>query len=162
MISSKVGDYKPLCYFPEFFSTTIQPINTLLDIAKYQGRWFEIARVKTFIEKGAICTEETYTFDKEKGYYNIHTTIINEQEETKKIEAKGYIKNRTNTFWKVYFNPIMAGNYFVLDLDPNYQWALVGEPCADMLWIMSKTRNLDQSVIDRLVEKARQMNFAVD
>ena len=118
--SSRFGDYKPLCYFPEFFTTTIQPVNTHLDIDKYQGRWFEIARVKTFIEKGAICTEETYTFNKQKGYYDIHTVIINENEDRKTISAKGYIKNRDNTFWKVYFNPIIAGNYFVLELDTNY------------------------------------------
>ena len=143
MVSTKFGDYKPMCYLPELFSTTIQPIDRHLDTDRYQGRWFEIARVKTIIEKGAICTEETYTFNRDKGYYNIHTIIIDKNEDTKIVDAKGYIKNRNNTFWKVHFNPIVAGNYFVLELDTEYRWALVGEPCADMLWIMSKSRDLD-------------------
>ena len=140
---AKFGDHKPMCYLPELFSTTIQPIDRYLDISRYQGRWFEIGRVKTIIEKGAICTEETYTFNREGKYYDIHTIIINKDEKTKIIDAKGYIKNTNNTFWKVHFNPIIAGNYFVLELDTDYRWALVGEPCADMLWIMSKTRDLD-------------------
>lgn len=35
MVSSRIGDYKPLCYFPEFFTTSIQPVNAHLDVDKY-------------------------------------------------------------------------------------------------------------------------------
>lgn len=44
-----------------------------------------------------------------------------------------------DTFFKLYFVPIFGGNYFILDLDEDYQWVVVGEPCRDNYWLLSRT-----------------------
>lgn len=41
----------------------------------------------------------------------------------------------------------MTGAYFVLDFDDNYEWALVGEPCRDYMWIFSREKTLDEDLL---------------
>ena len=46
-VSSKMGDNKPFCFWPEIFDTTIKPMQKANDLNKYIGTWYEIARLDT-------------------------------------------------------------------------------------------------------------------
>lgn len=56
-IQTKSADKKPLCFFPEYFTTTIQPLQRSLDIDRYMGKWYEIVRGPLIFEKGCVCSE---------------------------------------------------------------------------------------------------------
>ena len=59
------------------------------------------------------------------------------------VHVNTEIKNEYDTYWKIAFNPLFVASYFVLDFDDNYEWALVGEPCRDYFWILSKNPKLN-------------------
>ena len=46
-ISAKMGDSKPFCFWPNLFDTTIKPMQRAIDLNKYTGTWYEIARLDT-------------------------------------------------------------------------------------------------------------------
>src|SRR5690606_23191671 len=57
--------------------------------------------------------------------------------------------------------PMVWGDYWVIALDPDYQWAMVGAPDADYLWILSRAPRLDVDVYERLVAQASDMGYPV-
>jgi apolipoprotein D and lipocalin family protein len=52
-----------------------------------------------------------------------------------------------------------AGNYYIMSLDDNYQYALVGDPSRKFLWVLSRTKNLDDAIYSRLMEHAKNNGF---
>jgi apolipoprotein D and lipocalin family protein len=59
------------------------------------------------------------------------------------------------------FGSSRMGNYWILDLDPDYRTSMVGTPDRRYLWILSRSPHLDESTYQRLVERASQLGFAV-
>jgi apolipoprotein D and lipocalin family protein len=59
------------------------------------------------------------------------------------------------------FGSSREGNYWILDLDPEYRTAMVGTPDRRYLWILSRTPQLKDSIYQRLVERARQLGYPV-
>jgi apolipoprotein D and lipocalin family protein len=62
--------------------------------------------------------------------------------------AKGYVKNDFNTFLKIYFNPLIGGNYFILDLDVDYKWVVIGTPCRDLFWILARESSISDDLLN--------------
>ena len=58
--------------------------------------------------------------------------------------------------------PMVWGDYWVIALDDDYRWAMVGSPDADYLWILSRTPTLDPAIKADLVARARAMGYPVD
>ena len=59
------------------------------------------------------------------------------------------------------FDPI-GSKYWILKMDPEYNWMLIGEPCTDYLYIMSKQRNLDDNIIEKLLDFAKTMDYSIN
>ena len=59
-----------------------------------------------------------------------------------------------------FFRPFW-GEYWILVLDPDYQYAVVGHPSRDYLWILSRTPTMDQKLYDDLVRKVTEMGYDV-
>ena len=58
--------------------------------------------------------------------------------------------------------PMVWGDYWVIALDPDYQWAMVGTPGRDYLWILSRAPQLEAQTYAELVERARRMGYPVE
>ena len=73
-------------------------------------------------------------------------------------------KNDTFTKIRIYagrFDPI-GSKYWILDMDEEYNWMLVGEPCTDYLYIMSRKWNLDDNIVEKLLDYAKTMDYKID
>jgi apolipoprotein D and lipocalin family protein len=66
-----------------------------------------------------------------------------------------------DNFFARLFGSSREGNYWILDLDPDYRTSVVGTPDRRFLWILSRTPQLDDATYRRLVERARQLGFPV-
>lgn len=132
-----------------------------VDLQKYSGRWFEIARFPNRFEKGLVCVTANYKV-KENG----------------KIEVvnKGHLSNDLNkirtakgTAWvpdkkypgqlKVRFFWPFSGKYYVIALDKNYQYVLVGDPSRKFLWVLSRTKVLSEDIYSELLKIAQKNGF---
>ena len=64
-----------------------------------------------------------------------------------------------NTKLRVTFFWPFSGNYWIIDLDPEYRWAVVGEPGRDYLWVLSREPQLDAALYQQIVERVKQQGF---
>ena len=123
-----------------------------VDLTRYIGRWYEIARLPNrFEKKCADSVTATYTLRsdgkvevvnrcrKENGKYTTATG------KAKVVDKKTNAKLKVTFFWPFY------GDYWILDLGPNYEYAVVGSPDRDYLWILSRTPQLDEQLVQRLL-----------
>lgn len=131
-----------------------------VDLARYMGTWYEVAKFPNRFQKGCGCTTATYVL-RDDG----KVSVVNRcAAEGKGKEAKGWAKvvdPTTNAKLKVTFFWPFFGDYWVLALDVDYQWALVGTPSRKYLWVLSRTPRLDEGVYQTLVARARDQGFDV-
>ena len=132
-----------------------------VDLTRYAGKWYEIARLPNRFQRDcAGNTTATYTL-RPGG----KITVLNEcrKADGRQKSAKGTARvadaRGPNTKLKVTFFWPFSGNYWIIDLDPEYRWAVVGEPGRDYLWILSREPQLDAALYQQIVERAKQRGF---
>lgn len=141
-------------------STKYEHLNTVekVNLDRYQGTWYEVARFEHFFEKGCKNVTATYEINKEEVKVVNRCTMI---EDNKKKEASGvaYAKDESNSKLKVSFFRPFYGDYWIIDLDENYTYALVGSPSRKYLWILSRNKTINEATKSKLLKKASSENF---
>lgn len=142
-----------------------------LDIDRYQGTWYEIARFPNRFQKdcqgnvtarytirpdGKIevlnrCQEEDGTFQQALG-------LARRAADNRPFSQ---LKVRFAPSWLA-FLPFVWADYWVLDLDPEYRWAAVGTPNREYLWILSRSPQLESEIYESIVERLTAQGFAVE
>jgi len=139
-----------------------QPLATVqhVDLKKYLGRWYEIAKYPNRFEK-ACASDETAAYALRKdGKLSVVNACRTSNGELK--EAKGTAKvvdRETNAKLKVTFFWPFYGDYWILDLAPDYSYAIVGEPKRKYLWILSRTPELSPGVWEHLLARTRELGY---
>ncbi|HKS10188.1 MAG TPA: lipocalin family protein [Pyrinomonadaceae bacterium] len=134
-----------------------------VDLSRYAGRWYEIARLPNrFEKKCADSVTATYTL-RSDGKVDVVNRCrkANGEYTTAKGKAK-IVDKKTNAKLKVTFFWPFYGDYWILDLGPNYEYAVVGAPNRDYLWILSRTPQLDEQLYQRLLGEMATRGFATD
>lgn len=137
--------------------TTVSPVN----LEKYAGTWYEIARLPNRFEKGLECVTATYKLREDRKIEVINKGFrVGESNKISKIKGIAWVpdKNYPGRLKVRFFWPF-SGNYFIIELDKDYRYALVGEPSRKYLWILSKDRNLTGNIYSTLLEKAEKLGF---
>ena len=134
------------------------PIVPQLDRARYVGRWYEVAYIPHWFERGCSNTTATYTLAAD-GRLNVLNECIRDG---KAHQAHGVAwhtgQGRDGEFNVRFFWPFNAP-YWVIALDPEYQWAMVGQPSRHSLWILSRKRHLDFTIYKQLIQKADEAMY---
>lgn len=134
-----------------------------LDIEKYLGKWYEISRYDHKFERGLVGVTAFYSFRKD-GKIRVVNTGYKESLDGEKSQAIGKAKIPNPDIpskLKVSFFWIFYGDYFVLELDENYQWAVVGSSSDKYLWILSRTPKMDESIYSELLKKLSDRGYDV-
>ncbi|KAL9689871.1 hypothetical protein QQ045_010262 [Rhodiola kirilowii] len=152
------------------FATTIagglseQQVVRGLDLKKYMGRWYEIAKFPSFFEpQNGENTRATYAL-KTDGTVDVlnETFLKGKRIFIKGIAYKAHPKSDEAKL-KVKFNLIpVIGDYWVLYVDSDYQYAVVGEPRRTSLFILSRINKIDDQVYNQLVQKASNQGYNVN
>jgi apolipoprotein D and lipocalin family protein len=134
-----------------------------LDINKYVGTWFEIARLPNKFEKGLECVTATYKIKKDGKIEVINKGhLVKDHSKIKKIKGVAWVPDKNEPArLKVSFFWPFSGKYWVLALDNEYNYALVGDPSRKYLWILSKFNKLEKAIYDSLLETASDKGFDV-
>lgn len=143
---------------------SLPPLRTVgsVDIRRYLGRWYEIARYPAWFQrKCAKNTIAEYTLAS-NGSVRVENRCTTA--DGRIISARGRARvadTRTCAKFKVQFSIFMPGaDYWIVDLDPDYRWAVVGEPKRRFLWILSRTPGLDAATFDGICERLREQHYA--
>jgi apolipoprotein D and lipocalin family protein len=133
------------------------------ELDRYLGTWYEVARLDHRFERGLTNVTATYSL-REDGGVRVVNRGRNADGEWEDAEGKAYFVDRTDAGrLKVSFFGPFYGGYNVVELDMDgYQYALVVGPNRDYLWILARQPDLDDTVLKRLVARARELNFPVE
>jgi lipocalin len=131
------------------------PIDSL-DLNRYLGDWYEIARFDHRFERGVEQARASYTLQ-EDGTVSVVNSGI---KDGKPKVAKGKAKlTDTPALLRVSFFGPFYGDYRVMLLDSAYQYALIGSGSDDYLWILSRTPQLSADVKTTLLNEARRRGY---
>ena len=133
------------------------------ELDRYLGTWYEIARLDHRFERGLSDVTATYSM-RDDGGVRVVNRGRNEEGEWDEAEGKAYFVDASDQGrLKVSFFGPFYGGYNVIELDKaGYQYSLVSGPDRSYLWILARTPELDQQTLDRLVSKARKLDYPVD
>lgn len=134
-----------------------------VDIQKYSGKWYEIANYPNSFQKNCTATTAEYTLT-EKGTVIVENRCRKFTLDGKESYIKGkafVVKNSNNTKLKVQFFWPFKGDYWIIDLDKNYQWAVVSEPSRKYLWILARQNKMDQAIYDSIIKTLGNKGFDI-
>lgn len=137
-----------------------------LDITRYAGEWHEIARLPMFFQRKclrAVTAQYTLRDDGLVGVVNRCRTEDGDLLEAEGVARRdpvhaGRLQVRFAPDWLSWL-PLIWADYWVIALDPDYQWAMVGEPGREYLWILSRTLDMDRARFEALKAKAEAMGY---
>ena len=133
-----------------------------VDLSKYEGKWYEIARLPQSYQEGCECTTAKYEVINEEEVKVVNRCYQPAESEWKESDGKAFpVVGSDNSKLKVQFFWPFKGDYYIIELDKDYQYAMVGNPKRDALWILSRNKRLNQDTYNRLVEKANGLGFPV-
>lgn len=144
------------------FNSSAQTQQTVpeVDLNRYIGRWYEIASYPNYFQRrcASNVTAEYAVRDDAK------VSVINRclTAENKEIEAKGWAKvvpETGNAQLKVTFLWPFFGDYWIIGLDPQYRYAVVGNPERDNLWILSRSPQMEPDLLNSALETARAQGY---
>lgn len=137
-----------------------------LDITRYAGEWHEIARLPMFFQRNcARNTTARYTL-REDGMVGVHNRCENRDGEVDEVEGvarrvpgqEGRLEVRFAPDWLSWL-PLTWADYWVIALDAEYQWAVVGDPDHEHLWILSRTPEMSRERLEDLKALATAMGY---
>ncbi|MDP3092474.1 MAG: lipocalin family protein [Nitrospira sp.] len=145
------------------------PTASSVDLARYAGTWYEIARLPMWFQRHCVDSKAIYT-SRSDGAVGVHNECVTESGGLDQIDGVATVVDpKTNARLTVVFDDFFARlfgssreeNYWIIDLDPDYRTSVVGTPDRRFLWILSRTPHIDDATYQRLVERARQLGFPV-
>ena len=135
-----------------------------VELGRYTGRWYEIARYPNSFEPGCVGVTADYAF-REDGRISVLNTCVEGSLDgnVRLIEGVARVVDpNTNAKLAVTFFPPFEGDYWILELGEDYEYAVVGDPSRTFLWILSRDPALDEDlyedILSRLPEKSYDPN----
>ena len=147
-----------------FLQTKLNPpVVQNFDVDNYLGNWYEIARLPNRFEKNLTHVTATYSQAQKSKIIVLNKGYHTKKKKWKEAEGKARFASRKDVgHLKVsFFGPFYA-DYFVLDIDQNYQYALVGGNSPHYLWILARNPELEQTILDRLIKKAQSLGYKTE
>lgn len=137
------------------------PLQTVqkVELNKYLGTWYEIARFEHFFERDCKNVTANYSMMNEETIKVINRCTKIQTNAKKEAIGRAYAIDETNSKLKVSFFRPFYGDYWVLMLDENYKYAVVGTPSREYLWILSRNSKLDEKIKNEILEKLPSLGF---
>jgi apolipoprotein D and lipocalin family protein len=131
-----------------------------VDLSRYAGEWFEIARYPNRFQKDCVSdTTATYNL-RDDGEIDVVNACKRKDGKLKTARGRAKIADsRTNAKLKVTFFWPFYGDYWIIDLDPDYRYAVVGDPGRRYLWILSRTPHLDETEYQKILTRIRDAGY---
>ena len=131
-----------------------------VDLQRYLGTWYEIARYPNRFERS--CDSDTtaqYSF-RQDGKIEVVNACRKLNGRTKSVRGVAKVVDpETNAKLKVTFFWPFSGDYWVLVLDPEYRYSVVGEPRRKYLWVLSRTPRLDAETYNTILNRIEELGY---
>jgi apolipoprotein D and lipocalin family protein len=135
-----------------------------VDLDRYLGTWYEIAKMPQRYERNCRNVFAEYTKHPD-GYVIVHNWCEKSDGSGKinEIYGKAFpVQGGNNSKLKVQFFWPFKGDYWIIELDKEYQFVMVGSPDRKSLWILSRTKTIDDNIFTSLIESAFAKGFPTE
>ncbi len=144
--------------------TADPPLKTVskVDLNRYLGRWYEIARIDHSFQKDCVASTAEYSLRADGDIRVINRCRkMSPDGKISSIEGKAWVPDPDNQAWlKVQFFWPFAGDYVIMDLDSkNYSYAVVGHPSRDYLWILARTPQMADGLYDEILKRIAEQGY---
>lgn len=145
----------------------LPPLETVpsVDVSRYLGTWHEIASFPQSFQKGCTATTATYTLAEKPGEIVVENRCnkgtVGGPEEIATGRAR-VVDASTNAKLEVSFFGPFWGAYWVIDLGDDYEFAVVGHPGRDYLWVLSRTPTMDPAVYEGILLRLRAKGYETE
>jgi apolipoprotein D and lipocalin family protein len=144
----------------------LPPLETVprVDLQRYLGTWYEIATIPQSFQRGCVGTTATYSL-RDDGVINVvnrcRIGTLAGEEKVATGRARVVDKSSNSKLEVSFFGPFW-GEYWIIELEPDYRYAVVGHPSRDSLWILSRTPTMDEAQYDQIVSRLKGAGYAVE
>ncbi len=139
------------------FQGNYEPLEVVerVDIERYMGTWYEIAKYPNRFESGCFGVTAEYTL-RPDGAVTVHNVCRAEDGKSVSRTITGFATvadRETNAKLTVYFFFPFGAPYWIIELDEDYRYAVVGDPSRSFLWILSRTPTLDDETYGQILQR---------
>jgi apolipoprotein D and lipocalin family protein len=130
-----------------------------VDLARYSGKWFEIASFPMFFQRNCVSDTTAEYAPAPEGAITVHNRCRTESGFDDATGRATVVEGFANSRLKVSFFWPFKADYWVLGLDPEYRWAVVGNPNRKYLWLLSRAPQLSPVLLESALASARTQGF---
>ncbi|MCZ7556370.1 MAG: lipocalin family protein [Bacteroidia bacterium] len=132
-----------------------------VDVQRYLGVWHEIARLPNSFQKHCACSKAEYSIIDESTLRVVNSCNEDTPEgEIDVANGKAFIvEGSNNAKLRVQFFWPFRGDYWIIELDDDYQWVVVGTPSREYLWILAREQQLDDPTYTMLLQRIAKKGF---
>jgi apolipoprotein D and lipocalin family protein len=144
----------------------LPPLKTVpyVDLNRYMGKWYEIASIPQSFQKDCVASSAQYSL-RNDGKVDVLNQCRLKTLDGKLKQAKGVAwvtEPETNAKLKVSFFWPFWGKYWIVDLGADYEYAVVGHPDRDYLWILSRTPQMDEQTYEAILDRLKDQYYDVN
>ncbi len=123
------------------------------------GLWYDIAFKPDFIEKNCKCAQSVNTLVESLVIDLSESCLIFGKNITSKSKAVATIPGYGN--WTNFNGPYgsVKGDYWIVQIDPDYTWAIIGQPSRKGFWITARDYKMEKSLLDKLIARGKELEF---
>lgn len=132
-----------------------------VDLARYAGRWYEVAKYPNRFQRGCDGATATYSL-RPDGRMDVVNRCVEEGGGGSERTAKGVarvVDPETRARLSVTFFWPFSGDYWILALGKDYDYAVVGDPSRKYLWILSRTPTIPEARYAEILEAVERQGF---
>jgi len=132
-----------------------------VDLQRYLGTWYEIATIPQKFQKGCVGVTAHYALRADGDIDVVNVCRKGTLDgKVSSVRGKAWVVDKmTGAKLKVRFFWPFAGDYWIIELDRDYQWAVVGHPGRSYYWILSRTPQMDPAVYEELIRRAAAKGY---
>ena len=140
------------------------PVAPSVDLTRYTGKWYEVARLPIRFESKCKSDVTAHYSIRKNGTVEVRNRCRKANGDMTEIIGTAHPaeKSNANAKLKVSFFWPFSADYWILDLDPEYRWALVGTPNRKYLWVLSRASRLDPAIYNKLLSRAKELGFNIE
>ena len=143
---------------PHDAKPAVQPV-AKVDLQRYAGTWYEIASYPMYFQRKCVGDTTAQYALREDGDVTVTNRCRTESSFTEVTGKAWAVEGGGNAQLKVSFFWPFSSDYWVIGLDPEYRWAVVGNPSRKYLWVLSRTPKLAQAELDAALAAAKAQGY---
>jgi apolipoprotein D and lipocalin family protein len=136
-----------------------------VDLKKYAGLWYEIARIPNGFQDQCVKGTRAEYILKEDGEISVVNSCIDKDGEVDDADGVArVVEKNSNAKLEVSFVSFLGwrpfwGDYWIIGLDENYQWAIIGTPSRKYGWVLSRTKKIEEQTMNKIWEILKEQGY---